>query len=114
MAIRYFINEEKKQVIGLLENTRWDAMNKINKIVGNTDFCVVPNKKYMMPSRFKVTVTCDPRDTFDSEIGKNIAKKRILDRYYKSLDSKVDAFRIATMELNGKVFETPAELENTP
>lgn len=113
MAIKYFVNEEKKQVIGLLENTRWDAVNKIEKMVSNTDFCVTLNKKYMMPSRFKVTVTCDPRDTFDPEIGKRIAKKRILDRYYKSLDQKVDAFRIAAMELNSKVFETPVELEET-
>lgn len=115
MAIRYFINEEKQQVIGLLENTKWDALSKIEKMVGNTDFCVIPKKKYMMPSRFKVTVTCDPRDMFDPEIGKRIAKKRILDRYYKSLDQKVDAFRIAALELNGKIFETPAELEeDTP
>lgn len=113
MAIKYFVNEEKKQVIGLLENTRWDAVNKIEKMVSNTGFCVTLKKKYMMPSRFKVTVTCDPRDTFDPEIGKRIAKKRILDRYYKSLDQKVDAFRIAAMELNGKIFETPMGLEET-
>ena len=45
--IKYFVNEEKRQVIGLLENTRWDAFNKICKTVRDTDFCVVPHEKYM-------------------------------------------------------------------
>jgi hypothetical protein len=112
--IKYFVNEEKKQVIGLLENTRWDAYNKICKMVRDTDFCVVPNEKYMMPSEFRVVVQCDDRDEFDPEVGKNIAKKRILDRYYPALDKRVNKFFDAALVFNGRVFETPEALENTP
>lgn len=112
MAIKYFINEEKRQVIGLLENTRWDAVNKISKMICDTDFCVVPSKKYQMPSEFRVVVQCDAVDKFNPEVGKNIAKKRILDRYYAALDKRVNKFREAALVFNGKVFETPAELEN--
>ena len=112
--IKYFINEEKRQVIGLLENTRWDAINKISKTIMDTDFCVVPNEKYMMPSEFKVVVTCDERDEFDVEVGKKIAKKRLLNNYYKSLDKRVNKFFDAALMFNGKVFKTPAELETTP
>ena len=112
--IKYFINNEKRQVIGLLENTRWDAINKISKMVRDTDFCVVPNEKYMMPSEFRVTVTCDERDEFDVEIGKKIAKQRLLKNYYTSLDKRVNKFFDAVLIFNEKAFKTPEVLENTP
>ena len=114
MAIKYFVNEEKRQVIGLLENTRWDAFNKICKTVRDTDFCVVPHEKYMMPSEFRVVVTCDPRDEFDVEVGKKIAKERLLKNYYASLDKRVNKFLDAALIFNGKVFHTTEEMKNTP
>ena len=112
--IKYFVNEEKRQVIGVLENTRWDAYNKISKMIRDTDFCVAPNEKYMMPTEFKAVVQCDPKDEFNVEVGMNIAKQRILDRYYPALDKRVSKFFDAALIFNGKVFETPAEIENTP
>lgn len=113
MAIKYFVNEEKRQVIGLLENTKWDAVNKINKMMAGTEFCVVPSKKYLMPSEFRSVVQCDPRDEFNVEEGKKKAKKRILNRYYAVLDKRVNRFFDAALILNGKIFKTPAELEET-
>ena len=114
MAIKYFVNEEKRQVIGLLENTKWDAVNKISKMMAGTECCVVPSKKYLLPSEFRSVVQCDPRDKFDIEEGKKRAKKRILDRYYSALDKRVNRFFDAALVFNGKVFKTPAELEETP
>lgn len=110
--IKYFINEEKRQVIGLLEDTRWDAYNKISKMIRDTDFCIVPSEKYMMPDEFRSVVTCDPVDEFDIEVGKSIAKKRLLKNYYASLDKRVSKFFDAALIFNGKVFETPESLEN--
>lgn len=112
MAIKYFVNEEKRQVIGLLENTQWDAIHKICKTVADTDFCIRGHEKYMMPSEFRTVVTCDPRDEFDVEIGKKIAKERVLKNYYASLDKRVSKFLDATFILNGKVFKTPEAFEN--
>ena len=112
--IKYFINEEKRQVIGLLEDTQWDAINKISKMMLDTNFCLCAGKKYMMPHEFRAVVTCDPSDEFDAEVGKRIAKQRILDRYYVALDKRIDQFRESMLILNGKIFETPEEVENTP
>lgn len=109
MAIKYYVNEDKRQVIGLLENTRWDAYNKICKMLRDTDFCLAPNNKYMMPAEFRAVVQCDPEDEFSVEEGKRIAKKRILDRYYPALHKRVGKFREAALIFNGKVFETPEE-----
>jgi hypothetical protein len=110
--IKYFINEEKRQVIGLLEGTQWDAYNKISKMIRDTDFCVAPSDKYMMPNEFRAVVQCDPADEFNVAEGKRIAKKRILDRYYASFDNRINKFREAVLVFNGVVFDTPAELEN--
>ena len=110
--IKYFVNKDKRQVIAILENTKWDACNKICKMIADTDFCVVPNHKYLMPNQFKVTVTCDPRDEFDVEVGKKIAKKRVLKNYYASLDKRVAKFHDAAIVFNGKVFETSEEVKN--
>lgn len=89
--IKYFVNEEKKQVIGTLENTKYDVVNKINKMLDGSPFCYC-NDKCLMPDSFKSVVTCDPADEFDIEIGKQIAKKRIMDRYYNSFDKRVEFF----------------------
>ena len=112
MAIKYFVNEEKRQVIGLLEDTRWDAYIKMCKMIRDTDFCLTACKEYEMPNEFRAVVQCDPADEFSVEEGKNIAKQRIMDRYYHSLDKRVDKFREAALVFNGKVFETPDYLEN--
>ena len=111
MAIKYFINEEKRQVIGLLENTRYDAINKIEKMMSDTEFCLCHYKKYMMPHEYRAVVQCDPRDEFSVEEGKKKAKERIMQRYYPALDKRVDKFREACMVFNGKVFETPEVVE---
>lgn len=110
--IKYFVNEEERKVVAVLENTRWDAYNKICKMVRDTDFCVVPKEKYMLHAAYRAVVTCSEMDKFDAEIGKKLAKERVLTHYYKALDKRVDEFRNSVLVMNGKVFETPAELEN--
>lgn len=104
--IKYFVNEEKRQVIGLLDDTRYDALNKIDKMLDGTPFSYW-NKKCIMPNSFKVVVTCDPSDEFDVEIGKKIAKKRIMDHYYNSFDKRIDVFVTDVNDLCGKFFENP-------
>ena len=114
MAIKYFVNEEKRQVIGVMENTRYDAIHKINKMIRDTDFCFCPSDKYMMPDSYRAVVQCDPRDEFSVEEGMRIAKERILSRYYPALDKRVNKIFDALLVLNGKVFKTPEAIENTP
>lgn len=113
--IKYFVNEEKRQVIGVLDGTEWDAINKINKMMLDTGFCFCANEKFMMPSEFRAVVQCDERDEFSVEEGMKIAKERIMKRYYASLDKRVHKWREALLIFNGKIFDTPAEIvENTP
>ena len=98
MAIKYYPVPEKRQVIAVLNNCKFDAYNKIDKILSETNLVLVEpdstkRDRYLMPDTFKVIVTCDPRDTYDIEEGKKIAKKRLMKNYYKSLDKKLYAFQ---------------------
>ena len=109
--IKYIVIPEQRMVKAILESTEYDACNKIAKMLRDTPFCAF-SKRYMMPHRFVAKVVCDEKDEFDVEFGKARAKKIVLDNYYKSLDKKLDYFREDALVFNGKVFETPAELEN--
>lgn len=106
--IKYVVLEDKKTVIGILENTKFDGVNKINKIMGvdaGTSIFYVYHRKYLMPNMFKATVVCDPRDEWNVEEGKKFAKKKVLKNYYKSLDKRMDMFRDELNKLNSKVFD---------
>lgn len=97
MAIKYYEVPEKRQVIAVLKNTKWDAYNKIDKLFSETNFVMVEPEsakrdRYLMPDEFKVVVTCDPRDEYSFEVGANIAKQRIMDKYYHSLDKRLNMF----------------------
>lgn len=59
----------------------------------------VKRDKYKMPDCFKVIVTCDPRDEYDFEVGTQIAKKRIMDKYYKALDKRMQMFTDSLVDL---------------
>ena len=110
--VRYFVNEEERVVVAVLENTRWDAYNKICKMMRDTDFCLVPKNKYMMHNTYRAIVTCNEQDEFNEEIGKKMAKERVLEHYYAALDKRLDEFKASVLVLNGFVFETPEEMKN--
>lgn len=96
MAIKYVVLPEKRQVVAILKNTKYDAYNKAIKICkelsqGQSKIYLCPDpEKLMMPNSFKVRVTCDENDIFDENIGKEKAKERLMAKYYKSLDKRID------------------------
>jgi len=97
MAIKYYEVPEKRQVIAVMNNTQYDGLNKIRKLMHKSGYHFSPMSEreiesYLMPDDFKVVVTCDERDEYDFEVGKQIAKKRLLANYRKSLDKRMGKF----------------------
>ena len=109
--INYIVVPERRMVKAILEDTTYDAYNKIKKMLRDTPFCACSDK-YLMPNRFIAEVICDERDEFNEEFGKARAKKIVMDNYHKSLDKRIAKFREDMLVLNGKVFEIPEALEN--
>ena len=90
--IKYYVVPEDKKIIAVLQNCEWDALNKIEKMWGNFD-CMMSSRKYMMKNQYRVVVKCHEDDTFDVEIGKKIAKDKLMKRYYKDFDARIQMFR---------------------
>ena len=108
MAIKYYPIPEKRQMVAVLSNCKYDAFNKIDKMLRETGFCFSPNgakeyNKYMMPDTFKVVVTCDPRDTYDIEEGKRVAKKKVMRNYRKSMDKRIASFKNGVVSMASMV-----------
>ena len=104
MAIKYVVIPETKTTIGILRNTEFDAINRIEKMMGDTLY-IHDMRKYLMPNTFKATVACHDGDEYDVEEGKRQAKKKLLANYYRSIDKRIDKFREELLVLNGKFFE---------
>jgi predicted AlkP superfamily phosphohydrolase/phosphomutase len=109
MAIKYYTNPEKQETYAVLSNCQWDAINRINKYMGD-DWIFLNATKYMMPRTFKAKVRCSAEDTYDESVGRKMAKEKVMKKYYKCFDRKLDIFREDLINLNSKVFETPIEL----
>ena len=102
MAIKYYSIPEKGMVIGVLNGTSEDALNKISKITRDTEFCAC-NRKYLMPDNFKAYAKVYGGDKFDEEVGKEIVKKKLMKKYYKCFDRKMAMFKASMDRLNSRV-----------
>ena len=100
--IRYYVIPEKKTVIGVLNHTENDVLNKIDKILDGSCTCVY-NEKYVMPSCFKAIVKCSDMDEFSAEEGMKIAKERIMNRYYRSYDKRFNMFLDDIDKINKRI-----------
>ena len=102
--IKYIDKPEERLTIAILENTKYDAVNKIRKAMRNTNFFIC-HDKYNLPSHFKVVLHCDPKDVYDKEEGHRRAKKILMDNYHNSFHKRLDMFKEELKNLNGFVSE---------
>ena len=103
--IKYFVNKEKKTVVAKFENTFvltdkgiWEKYianhicNTISKTKGGNDLYLTDRNIYykFIEDAIKQNdscygiAKCADTDTFDVEKGKDIAKKRLLKKYYST------------------------------
>ena len=102
MAIKYYCMPEKGKIVGILDGTARDVINKIDKICTDTGFIVYPEDKFLMPRSFKAEATVKFPDIYDEEIGKEIVRQKIMKRYYKSHDKRIQLFKHYLEELVSK------------
>lgn len=100
--IKYVHVPEQFKTIAILENTKYDAVHKIAKIMGQTKSLCFNPSKYTLSNSYRAVVVCHPEDSYDPKKGEKIAKAKLLDRYYAALDAKCDEF---AEDLNAAMFE---------
>lgn len=83
MAIRYEVNEEKRTVVAIIDNTECDAIVMVDKMFRNTPFRTdhlyhQHMRKYYIKDTYVGVAKCNPDDEWDEEVGKELARKRVL------------------------------------
>lgn len=99
--IYYHTSKENNRVHAVLMGTRNDAIKELYRRVPRelltSDIIVAA----ILPELYTQTVCCDTRDEFDEEVGKRLAKERLLERYYRNKRVKVlQAFRTLEKRFN--------------
>lgn len=87
MAIRYIVNEEKRTVVAVIDNCACDAWNVIRKMTTNGVFAYAPllTNKYDIDNTFVGVAKCNPEDAWDVNVGKELARKRVISKHDKAV-----------------------------
>ena len=92
--IEYYVNPEKRVVTAVLIGVREEMMNMFEKKFANAGFSAYPDKWFLgrtsalydamktIPDKIIASATCAPEDEFDTEVGCNIARMRLLQKLY--------------------------------
>ena len=103
MAIKYYCMPEKNKVIGVLNGTENDIINKIDKLCVDTGFDFWADDRFVMPHSFKAEAIARNGDVYDEEVGKKIVREKIMKRYYASHDKRLDLFKKTLADFVSKV-----------
>lgn len=76
------VTDKERKVRAILYGTASDAMKELARRVPRELITEDIKRKAIMPGYFFQEVVCHPEDEFDPEIGKRLAKERLLKRYY--------------------------------
>jgi hypothetical protein len=109
--IKYYYQPSTQKTFAELRGCRFDAINKIEKLMNGFDWCVCSDK-YLMNDTYRVSVKRCADDAHDPEKAKAYAKEKLMKRYYRDFDRILDRFKCDMIELNSRIFETPEEIKN--
>lgn len=87
--IEYIINKEKRTVVAIMKGCRHDAYEDIIKTLHNNNITTFATQsfwelEYFISDTYRGKAHCSEEDTWDEEIGKRIARSRMLKKYYKA------------------------------
>lgn len=78
--IKYNVIESQRKVVAKIDNCENDAYNVISKACnGMLEF--FNGESFKLPTYFTAVAKCHPDDEFDIEKGKEIARKRVIEKY---------------------------------
>lgn len=81
--IKISVHEAQNKVIARLDGCKDDAYHYLKKRMPKG--MDIKQESVEMPNSFKAVVRCNPEDTFDAEIGAEIARKRVIAKYDRAM-----------------------------
>lgn len=125
--LKHYVDKENRKVIAVAEGCDMDAINKIVKrypfiydagmYVAITDDAGKRVKRHklqfnfglekaLMPESFRAVATCAPEDTYDYEVGREIADKKLLEKIKKSEDKAIARWKAYMIQMLNTVDKT--------
>lgn len=107
--VRYSVVESRGIIRASITDCEYDAIMEFNKrfVAHSTSaFCVCAkddDSRFIMPHKFSVTVRLHPDDVWDEKRGKDIATRRLAEKYNNSLDKHLFNIYKAFMKSMGKM-----------
>lgn len=97
--IKYSVNSEDNVTTATITKCSEDVLKKLENIFGYkiTDKRMV--KAALISEEFSGKSKCHPEDTFDENIGKDIARKRMMEKYHQA---RIKAFNRVDKLLDDK------------
>lgn len=111
--IRYFCDSSEGKIKAEIHSCRYDLVNKLLKRMGAD---MVPSEVLRvaeLPAKITGVARCHPDDIYDEHTGKELARGRVIENYYKALgkaEDRVVDMLCRVMETSG-YFETVYETE---
>ena len=109
--IRYYYQPSTEKTFAELRGCRYDAINKIEKLMNGFDWGIC-SKKYLMNDTYRVSVKRFGDDAHDMKVAESYAKEKLMEKYYRDFDRILNQFKCDVIELNSRLFETPEEIKN--
>ena len=83
--IRYYIDEEKRTVVAVMDDCEYDAIDVLQKMgIRKITHDGYNMDKFMMNTSYRGKSKCSPDDEWDEEEGMRIARNRMLEKYYRA------------------------------
>lgn len=80
----------RQRVIATLRNCEDDAYNVLCKYLPN--YIHIDKSAVKMPNYIRAVATCHVNDTYDSEIGKKVAKEKVIRKYNRAMTKILNRF----------------------
>ena len=91
--VEFYVNEENRIVTSTIKYCRYDVLNILRK-EHDMNFCGfwdMPKQfaKVELPVTLKSVAKCHPDDTFDPEVGKRVARKKLEAKYWEKIHKRM-------------------------
>lgn len=82
--IKYTVDEKSRTVTATISGCKDDVLNRVGRVNAavKSDKGVI--KAASIQDSFSAVAKCHPSDTFDENVGKQLAKQRLLNKYHEA------------------------------
>lgn len=122
--VDYYVDEANRVVVAEISGVRYDACDKLNEkiipVVTSTlkiGEYIEPDKddyKFTMPWKVRAVAHCHPEDTWDVEKGKQIALKKLDEKYENMVNKRLDNYANVLYHISDAIEEYLSKRDYAP